>query len=88
MGGWPVVAQCALLVFAFQWITLWTDVTLIALPVMSGWLYFGLLSPVFVYLLLTQVSGIPMLEERAHARWGDDPAYQRYVRETPRLLPF
>ena len=69
-------------------ITLWTGVTLVALPVMSGWLYLGLLSPVFVYLLLTQVSGIPMLEERAHARWGDDPEYQRYVRDTPRLLPF
>jgi steroid 5-alpha reductase family enzyme len=49
--------------------------------------YATLISPVFVYVLLTRVSGIPLLEERAKERWGDDPAYRSYVERTPVLVP-
>jgi hypothetical protein len=28
-----------------------------------------------------------MLERRAKKRWGDDPAFQDYVRTTPVLIP-
>jgi len=69
-------------------ITLWAGVALLALPALSGWLYLSLLSPVGVYLLLTRVSGVPLLEARARARWGDDPDYQDYLRRTPRLAPW
>ena len=68
-------------------ILLWCGVALAALPALSGWQHATLVSPVFVYLLLTRVSGIPPLEQRAQARWGDDPDYQDYVRRTPRLWP-
>lgn len=71
----------------FGEITLWTGVALIALPALSGWQYITLISPVFVYLLLTRVSGIPMLESRAEERWGDDPAYRDYKAQTPALFP-
>jgi len=71
----------------FGEITLWVGVALIALPELSGWQYVTLVSPIFVYLLLTRVSGIPILEERAEARWGGDPAYQAYRDRTPLLLP-
>ena len=71
----------------FGEITLWTGVALVALPALSGWQYVTLISPLFVYLLLTRVSGIPMLESRADERWGDDPAYQAYKARTPMLFP-
>ena len=71
----------------FGEITLWTGVALIALPALSGWQYLTLISPVFVYLLLTRVSGIPMAESRADERWGDDPAYRDYKAHTPVLFP-
>jgi steroid 5-alpha reductase family enzyme len=71
----------------FGEITLWTGVALVALPALSGWQYVTLISPLFVYLLLTRVSGIPMLESRADERWGDDPAYQAYKARTPVLFP-
>lgn len=71
----------------FGEITLWTGVALIALPVLSGWQYLTLVSPVFVYLLLTRISGIPMLESRAEERWGDDPTYREYKARTPVLFP-
>ena len=71
----------------FGEITLWTGAALIALPALSGWQYVTLISPVFVYLLLSRVSGIPMLESRAEERWGDDPAYREYKARTPVLFP-
>ena len=45
-------------------------------------------SPLITTLLLTKVSGIPMLEKSADAKWGADPAYQRYKLSTPVLFPF
>lgn len=71
----------------FGEITLWVGVALIALPALSGWQLVTLISPVFVYLLLTRVSGVPMLESRADERWGDDPDYQAYKARTPVLFP-
>ncbi|MDJ0768948.1 MAG: DUF1295 domain-containing protein [Ilumatobacter sp.] len=71
----------------FGEITLWTGIAVMALPVLSGWRWVVLISPVFVTLLLTRVSGIPMLERRAAKRWGDDEAFQTYTRTTPVLIP-
>lgn len=71
----------------FGEIMLWTGIAIMAVPVLSGWRWVTLISPVFVTLLLTRVSGIPMLEARADERWGDDPEYQAYTRTTPVLVP-
>jgi len=54
----------------------------------TGWQFVTLISPIFVYLLLTKVSGINMLESRADKKWGTNEEYQRYKQETPVLLPF
>lgn len=66
-------------------ILLWIGIALIALPALSGWPLVTLISPVFVYLLLTRMSGIPLLEARSDAKWGDDPEYQAYKERTPVL---
>ncbi len=66
-------------------ILLWIGVALIALPALSGWSLVTLISPVFVYLLLTRISGIPLLESRSQAKWGDSPEYQAYKARTPVL---
>ena len=71
----------------FGEITLWTGIAILAVPILSGWQWVVLVSPVFVTILLTRVSGIPMLETRADNRWGDDEEYQRYKASTPVLLP-
>jgi steroid 5-alpha reductase family enzyme len=71
----------------FGEITLWTGIALMAIPVLSGWRWVVLISPVFVTLLLTRVSGIPMLEARAEKRWGTDEAFQEYTSTTPVLIP-
>ena len=66
---------------------LWTGVAVIALPILSGWTWVALISPVFVFLLLTKVSGIPMLDRMAQERWGEDAAYQTYKKNTSKLFP-
>jgi steroid 5-alpha reductase family enzyme len=71
----------------FGEILLWLGIALIALPALSGWQYVTLISPVFVYLLLTRISGIPPLESRAEERWGDDPEFRAYKARTPVLFP-
>ena len=70
----------------FGEITLWIGLTLIALPVLSGWQLVTLISPVFVYILLTKISGIPLLENRGMKKWGSDPQYIDYVNRTPALI--
>ncbi len=71
----------------FGEILLWAGVALMAFPVLSGWRALTLLSPVFVAFLLTRVSGIPLLEQKADARWGGQPDYEEYKRRTPLLIP-
>jgi len=71
----------------FGEILLWVGVAVMTLPVLEGWSWVALISPVFVRFLLTQVSGIPMLDRIAKKRWGDDPAYIAYTRNTSKLVP-
>ncbi|HQZ00740.1 MAG TPA: DUF1295 domain-containing protein [Propionicimonas sp.] len=71
----------------FGEILLWTGVAVIALPVFQGWQWVGMLSPVFVAALITRVSGIPLLEKKADAKWGGQPDYEEYKRTTPALVP-
>ncbi len=70
----------------FGEITLWVGIALIALHALSGWQYVTLISPLFVFLLLTRVSGIPLLEARASRKWGGDSAYRADKASTPVLL--
>lgn len=71
----------------FGEILLWLGIAVLAYPVLTGWTLASLVSPLFVYFLLTRVSGIPMLERGGEERWGDDPNYQRYLDSTPVLVP-
>ncbi len=71
----------------FGEITLWIGVAIIAFPVLQGWQYITLISPIFVILLLTKVSGIPLLAKRAQDRWGKDKDFQDYIERTSTLIP-
>ena len=71
----------------FGEIVLWLGVAIVAAPALTGWQYLTLVSPLFVALLLTRVSGIPMLEHAADERWGGRPEYERYKERTPVLIP-
>lgn len=71
----------------FGEIVLWIGVAVIALPVLQGWQWVALISPIFVTLLLTRVSGIPLLEQKADKKWGGQAEYEEYKKRTPVLIP-
>jgi steroid 5-alpha reductase family enzyme len=71
----------------FGEIILWIGIAIIALPVFQGWQWVTLISPIFVVILLTRISGVPMLERRADEKWGGDPDYEHYKAQTPVLIP-
>lgn len=70
----------------FGEIVLWLGIAVIAVPVLSGLQWAVMISPIFVFLLLTRVSGVPKLEHHADKTWGEDPAYQAYKANTPVLM--
>ena len=72
----------------FGEIILWTGIAIVSLPFLSGWQFMTLVSPVFVFLLLTRISGLPFLEEKAEKKWGEDNDYIEYKKRTPILVPF
>ncbi|MCB1683653.1 MAG: DUF1295 domain-containing protein [Pseudomonadales bacterium] len=71
----------------FGEIALWIGIACIAFPVLQGWQLLTLASPLFVYVLLTRISGINMLERRADKAWGEDAGYEAYKARTPVLVP-
>jgi len=71
----------------FGEIVLWVGVAIIALPVLRGWQWVTLISPVFVALLITRISGVPLLEKQADERWGGQEEYETYKERTPVLIP-
>lgn len=71
----------------FGEIVLWIGVAIIALPALHGWQWLTLISPVFITLLLTRVSGVPLLEARADEKWGGQADYEDYKARTSVLIP-
>lgn len=69
----------------FGEIVLWTGVAVVAIPALEGWQYVTLISPVFVFVLLTKISGVRMLEQQAQRKWGNDQTYRAYHERTPSL---
>ena len=70
----------------FGEITLWLGIAIMAIPVLQGTQFATLISPVFVFVLLNFVSGVPMLERRADKKWGGQADYEAYKAKTPVLV--
>jgi len=73
----------------FGEILVWLGVYLSAFASLTGsHVVYGALSPCLVFILLSFMSGIPILEEQAQERWGGQPDFQEYTRSTPILIPY
>ncbi len=71
----------------FGEIVIWTGIAIIAFPSLQGWTLVTLISPVFVAILITQISGVPLLEKFADEKWGGQKNYEEYKKSTPVLIP-
>ena len=57
-------------------------------PALSGWGRLAVFSPIFETCLLLFLSGVPLLKRAGEKKWGSEPAYRRYIAETPLLIPW
>ncbi|NBU33180.1 DUF1295 domain-containing protein [bacterium] len=66
----------------------WIGMYLVVLPSLTGnqWAW-ALLSPIYIVTLLLFVSGVPLLEKSADKKWGTNPAYKKYKKEVPSVMP-
>ena len=65
----------------------WWGIALVALPWMRGYSLLAMIGPVFITVLLIFVSGIPLVEKAWKEKWGDDPEFQAYLKNTRMLIP-
>lgn len=49
---------------------------------------FSVFSPMFIIYALNNKTGIPILEDYAKKKWGKQKDFQKYIKETPILIPF
>ena len=70
----------------FGEITLWIGIYVISVSSLSGIEILTVISPIFVYILLTRMSGINMLEKIADERYGHLTEYVQYKKNTPILF--
>lgn len=71
----------------FGEIALWTGMTLLCFGEMQGTAYFALLSPVFVTLLIVNVSGVRLSEISQKKQYGSRKDWIEYVRATSKYFP-
>ena len=69
-------------------IILWLGISLISFSSLEGLQFITLISPIFTYLLLVNVSGINLLEKSGEKKWGHLDSYKSYKENTPRLIGF
>ncbi len=65
----------------------WWGLFVFTVPFLDGAAFAVVIGPVFITLLLLFVSGIPLLERSAEAKYGHDPSYREYRRRTSILVP-
>lgn len=74
----------------FGEILMWLGLSISFCSCLSGlsWQLLVWLSPAFNAFLLLFVSGVPMLEKAGEKKWGKDPEYQHYMKNTSCIIPW
>ncbi|CAD5121890.1 DgyrCDS10349 [Dimorphilus gyrociliatus] len=68
-------------------IVIWCGAYVCASTSFRGLEGISVLSPILVAILLTKVSGIPLLEKQGWKKWGTNSDYIAYMKNTKRLVP-
>lgn len=71
----------------FGEILMWVGICVSGSSCFVGFQWLAWLSPLTTWVLLMKVSGVPMLETKAQKTWGEDPAFQWYMENTPCIIP-
>ena len=68
-------------------ILVWVGIFLSSSIFLSGWEYASAISPLWIILLLTRISGIPLLEQSQNKRYMHLESFREWVRDTKKLIP-
>ena len=66
----------------------WFGVFMMTIPYIEQWDLIGIVSPLWIIILLRFISGIPLLQRGAEKRYGHLSSYQQYRKKTALLIPF
>lgn len=66
---------------------LWWGIFVAAAPSFRGWDFLTAVGPLFLTLLLLFVSGVPLLEKSAQAKYGKNADFRDYKRRTSLFVP-
>lgn len=65
----------------------WIGIWLFCIPSFRKGYWAATISPIYVFGQIMGLSGVPLQEKQQKERWGDDPDFQEYRRNTWLLLP-
>eukprot|EP01091_Cochliopodium_minus_P000057 TRINITY_DN1009_c0_g1_i2.p1 TRINITY_DN1009_c0_g1~~TRINITY_DN1009_c0_g1_i2.p1 ORF type:complete len:196 (-),score=29.56 TRINITY_DN1009_c0_g1_i2:14-601(-) len=71
----------------FGEVLLQTGIWIAAFRSLIGLQYLTIISPLFTFILLRYISGVPILERSHQKRFGSDPNYILYKKNTPIFFP-
>jgi len=72
----------------FGEIVLWIGSFILATSGIEGWEWICVISPIFVYKLITSLSGVPILERNSKKKFGHLDTYKHYISTVPVFTPF
>jgi len=72
----------------FAEIGVWSSIWLASLPLVDRKNWWTVISPMFTWLLLVKMSGIPLLEIQWKKKYGNLPEFQKWQKVTNRLIPW
>tara|TARA_B100000941_G_scaffold244094_1_gene188220 strand:- start:330 stop:746 length:417 start_codon:yes stop_codon:yes gene_type:complete len=69
-------------------IIIWFGIFVISINYINSiFTFLSILSPIFVFVLLRFLTGVPQLEQRGEDKWGQQEKYLNYKKRTGILLP-
>lgn len=71
-----------------MWVAAAAAVSVVGISTGEPTMHLAWLSPAFTAALLLKVSGVPMVTAAGEKKWGTDPEYQAYMKNTPMLIPW
>lgn len=69
-------------------ILVWTGIWIYGANVYSGWMWISVISPLWIFILLRYISGIPLVEKSREEKYEEDKDYQQYKSNTKMLFPY
>lgn len=67
--------------------TFWLGIALVNLAILGQNNWWVLMMPLYLYLLLRFVTGVPVLQQIKSRRYGNSKKYQKYTQKTPVFTP-